>query len=71
MVQRRGQDHIVGREKGRAGLVATGCEVSVATDRSVVLAVMSVVGWRVANYAKHSQESWCGFSWGLVNERGV
>lgn len=41
LVQRRGQDHVVGREKGRAGLVATGCEVSLATDLSVVLAEMS------------------------------
>lgn len=52
--------------------MATSCEVSLATDHSVVLAEMSVVGWRVARYANHSQESWCGFSWGFVHEmRGV
>lgn len=60
-----------GRKGGQADLVATSCEVSSATDLSVVLAEVSVVGWRAASYANHSQESWCGFSWGVVNERGV
>lgn len=59
------------RKGGQADLVATSNEVSSATDLSVVLAEMSVVGWRVGSYANHSQESRCGFSRGFVHERGV
>lgn len=54
----------MGREKGRL----SGYEMSSATDLSVVLAEMSVMGWKVASCAYHSQESWCSFSWGVVHE---
>lgn len=46
LVQSRGQDHVVGREKGREGGRA-GSEVSSAAGVTVILAEMRVVGWRV------------------------
>lgn len=61
-----------GRKGRRADLVATSYEVSSATDLSVVLAELNVVGWRAASYANLSQESWCGFFlWGCARKRGV
>lgn len=58
------------RKGGQAFLVATGCEVSLATDVGVVLAEMSVVGWRVASYAKHSRSVSVDFLRGLCMKEG-
>ena len=72
LVQRKGRTTLWGgRKGGQADLVATSYEVSSATDLSVVLAEMSVVGWRVGSYANHSWEFQYGFSRGFVHERGV
>lgn len=51
--------------------MAASYEVSSATDLGVVVAEMSVAGWRVESYANYSQESRCGFSWGFAHEKGV